>query len=164
MKKRFNGFLWAALFAFSTATIAAEKVEKIDFAYPDLDGKIVQLADFKGQWVVVNFWATWCPPCLWEMPDLDMLNDSRDDIVVLGVNSQKLSDAELKTFMEDLDVSFKVLRVKPRARTIFGPVRALPTTFLVDPEGYLVAAKEGLIKSESIEAFIEKYIPQGERK
>ena len=66
-------------------TFAALSPAAADFKLTDSDGKVHRLADYRGKWVIVNFWATWCAPCLEEIPDLVVIMESRKDVQVLGV-------------------------------------------------------------------------------
>ena len=70
--------------------------EPVEYSLPDLDGKMHSLADYRGKWVIVNYWATWCPPCQEEIPDLVNFHDSHkdDDAVVLGINLEDDFDGE----------------------------------------------------------------------
>ncbi|MCP5141498.1 MAG: TlpA family protein disulfide reductase [Chromatiales bacterium] len=149
-------FLFALLLGLAGGAFAAEPV---DFSYPDLDGKKVNLSDYRGKWVVVNFWATWCPPCLHEMPDLDMFHGERadKDAVVLGLNDEDVSASRLKEFLQDYDISYPILQVPRGKTTVFGPVNVLPTTYLVAPDGKVVAMQKGLITADGISRFIANY-------
>lgn len=132
--------------------------EPVDFSLPGLDGKTHHLADYRGKWVLVNYWATWCPPCLEELPDLEIFyNNHKDkDAVVLGVNMEEISKERLDKFLESQFLSFPILLSKPVARSELGIIPGLPTSFLVNPEGVVVARQVGPLTAKDVEAFIAK--------
>ncbi|TVQ35020.1 MAG: TlpA family protein disulfide reductase [Wenzhouxiangella sp.] len=127
----------------------------IDFDLPGLDGNGHQLSTYRGDWVVVNYWATWCAPCRKEIPDLSNLHDSRDDIVVLGLAFEDTSIEEFESFLVQYPASYPILLVDtfdPPAA--LGAPRALPTTYLVDREGHLVHTWIGPVTSGMITDWI----------
>ena len=141
---------------YAASTLAAERV---DFTLPDLDGTERRLSEFRGKWVLVNYWATWCPPCLEELPELESFHNAhRDkDAVVIGINMEEIRLARLREFVEEQFLSFPILREKPGPRGVLGPVPALPTSYLVSPQGKLVARQVGMVDAEMIEKYIENY-------
>ena len=92
----------------------------------------------RGQWVLVNYWAQWCKPCVKEIPELNELDQSRDDITVLGVNYDGLTGAELETQLTELGVKFANLEQDPAAALGVPRPVVLPTTFVLNPDGELV--------------------------
>jgi thiol-disulfide isomerase/thioredoxin len=144
--------LIAALFA--SPGLAAEPV---DFTLPDLDGKPVSLSDYRGKWVIVNYWATWCPPCLEEIPDLvDLYEENRARLVVLGVNFEEVNEEYLRGFVESHMMTYPVMRSDPLPATPLGPVLGLPTTYIISPEGETTARQEGPVTRAAIEKYIER--------
>jgi len=109
-----------------------------DFTLTDMDGKAHSLRDYRGNWVLINFWATWCPPCRKEMPSLEKLYQTYHDrsFRVLAVNQWEDVD-HVFSYMGELGVfpSFPIL-FDPQSRVseAYG-VRGLPTSFLIDPQG-----------------------------
>lgn len=142
------------LFLFSLPACA----EKADFSLKDIDGKTHRLSDYRGKWVLVNYWATWCPPCLEEIPELVLFHeDHKDkDAIVLGINFEKIKVEKLRTFVDEYFITYPVLLTEPSAISPLGPVTGLPTSFLVSPEGELVAKKMGPVTVKSIEDLIYK--------
>jgi len=120
----------------STLHAVADRPMAPDFALADIDGTIHRLSDYRGQVVIVNFWATWCPPCREEMPSMqrawEQIQD--EDIVILAIDVGEDEDT-IFTFTADYPVEFPLLLDLDSRVIQEWPVRGLPTTFIVDPQG-----------------------------
>ncbi|MCI0506769.1 MAG: TlpA family protein disulfide reductase [Gammaproteobacteria bacterium] len=134
------------------------KAETIDFSLPDIKGVERQLSEFRGKWVVLNYWATWCPPCLKEIPELVEFHEQnhKKNAVVVGVDFEDIPLNELVEFTESYFMSYPILTSKPTAKTPVGVISGLPTTFLISPEGKLIARQSGPVTAEMIEDFINQ--------
>ncbi len=110
-----------------------------DFNLTADDGSGMSLSDYRGKYVLLNFWATWCPPCVQEMPSLSTVHDrfQRDGLVVLGVSVDEEKEA-YDRFLEIRPVSFPTARDPERSvSTIYGTAK-YPETYLIDPEGIVI--------------------------
>ena len=146
------------LFCFSPIILSASD-DTVDFTLKDLSGKERQLSEFRGKWVVVNYWATWCPPCLEEMSELELFHSdhSDKDAVVVGVNYEEIELEPLKAFVENQFLSFPILRGSPSSNSALGMIPGLPTTYIITPEGKVAARQVGPVNREMLEAFIFKH-------
>jgi peroxiredoxin len=127
-----------------------------NFTLQTLDGDLVSLADYQGQWVLLNFWATWCAPCAKEMPYLQALADA-GDIVVLGVNFNE-SPAAVAEFVSDYNLTFPILLNPDDVVLTMYKVRALPRTFVIAPDGMVVQQFYGEIVPAQFEAWLEEQV------
>jgi len=139
--------LFFLLLLFSAASSAVEMV------LPDLQGRDRALSEFRGKWVLVNFWATWCTPCIEEMPELNHFHQRHQaaDAVVLGVNMEDLPLARLQRFVDKWSLSYPVLLAPPDGSTSLGRISALPTSILISPQGEVVERRVGGITAHWIE-------------
>jgi len=115
------------------------------FRLSAMDGAPVRLEDFRGRFVLVNFWATWCPPCVREMPTLERLSQllAEEPFTVLAVSVDAEGAAKVRPFLARLGVTFPVaLDPQSRAAGRYG-ANDLPATFLVDPQGRVIVAAKG---------------------
>lgn len=145
------------LFSLALLLWAGMGVAGPDFLLYDMDGQPHRLSDYRGKWVVINYWATWCPPCREEIPELVHFHERYKDrnAVVLGVNMENVSQDALRRFLDDNFVTYPVLTGGNDTPPV-GPVPGLPTTYLVAPDGRLVARQVGAVTAERIESFINK--------
>ncbi|SCY21228.1 TlpA disulfide reductase family protein [Nitrosospira sp. Nsp13] len=132
------------------------------FVFTDSTGKKLTLADYKGKWVLINFWATWCPPCLKEIPDLVSLYESRKDVMVIGIAMDYQNPKTVLKFVDSLSISYPIVLGDRKIAAQIGPVSMLPTTYLFDPAGQPAAYKVGLISRESIEEFMRENSPNSQ--
>lgn len=142
-------------FALLSSASAPDRGPKVDFGLPGLGGESIRLADYRGRWLVLNYWATWCAPCRKEIPELSALNEDRQDVTVLGLAFENADAEVFATFLEDFDVSYPILMVDvydPPAP--LGAPRVLPTTYILDVDGYLVKTFVGPVTREQIEQFV----------
>ena len=131
------------------------------FTLTDTKGKTHTLADYKGKWVLVNFWATWCPPCQEEMPDLQKLHETRKDLVVIGIAMEYRDPEYVKQFADQMFVSFPIVLGNERIAAQIGKVPGLPTTYLYDPNGNLAAYNVGALTREAVERYIDQKTKAG---
>lgn len=151
MMSAFNRMLLAALLL----TLAGLVLAADDFELSDLDGNPHRLTDYRGDWVVVNYWATWCAPCRKEIPDLSALHDAREDITVLGLAFEDTSVDDFRRFLEQYPATYPILMVDVYdPPEMLGAPRALPTTFLVNGAGEMVHTWIGPITGEMISEWI----------
>lgn len=112
-----------------------------DFRLPDLNGESVTLSQFKGKVVFLNFWATWCPPCIEELPSIQRLSESMQgtDFVVLTVNIDQAPESQIREFTKSKNLSFMVL-LDPKSEVSAGKygITGVPETFLIDRNGIVL--------------------------
>ncbi|WP_303900958.1 TlpA family protein disulfide reductase [Thiohalomonas denitrificans] len=154
--------LFFLLFAVSSSLTALADVQ---LTFEDVSsGQAHNLSDYRGKWVVVNYWATWCPPCLEELPELVHFHDEHKDVdaVVVGINMEDLEVDRLGRFLEENLITYPV-GVRSSDAQMLGPIPGLPTTYLVSPNGTVVAREVGAITSEGLEEFIDGFDRQARR-
>jgi len=137
--------------------VAADETEgPVDFTLQRIKGEEVSLSEFRGKWLVLNYWATWCTPCRKEIPELSALHEARDDIVVLGLAFEDTEMETFDTFLEEFQPAYPLLLVDVYAPPEpFGAPKALPTTIILNPDGYAVKTFLGPVTREDLESFID---------
>jgi len=128
-----------------------------DFVLEDIQGKVHRLTDYRGKWVVVNFWATWCPPCLREIPELASLHSAHKDkdLVVIGIALQSGSSDKVASFAREHGINYPVVLGDFKMAKKIGAVDVLPASFLYNPGGEQVSYQAGEVTREIIEAYIK---------
>ena len=136
--------------------LAASVAQAAGFKVTDTNGKTHTLDGYKGKWVLVNYWATWCPPCLEEIPDLIALHgDKKNNLVVIGIALDYRNAKQVTDFTEGLLVDYPIVLGNHQIVSQIGPVRGLPTTYLFNPEGKMVAQQVGAVTREAVESYLK---------
>lgn len=124
-----------------------------DFQLKTIDGEVVKLSDYKGKKVILNFWATWCPPCKKEIPELQAFHErSGDEITILGVNID--TNNQVEDFVKERKITFPVLLDHGEKVSKMYQVIAIPTTYFIDEKGlirhkHLGAVSKKLLKEHT---------------
>jgi cytochrome c biogenesis protein CcmG, thiol:disulfide interchange protein DsbE len=118
----------------------------------DLDGREVSTSSLRGKVVLINFWATWCPPCRAEIPDLVALQEKyRDRLQIIGISEDEASPQVVKAFVAEHKMNYPVVMTTPELERMFPGVGALPTSFIVDRESRVVQKHVGMLRAGTTE-------------
>jgi thiol-disulfide isomerase/thioredoxin len=131
--------------------LICSSVSADDFQVTDLNGKVHTLAAYRGKWVLVNFWATWCPPCLEEIPELISLQERHKDMVLIGVAMDYKTKKEILDFADDNLMSYPLVLGDEVTIRQFANVEVLPSTYIYNPQGKLVELYRGSISRKFVE-------------
>jgi thiol-disulfide isomerase/thioredoxin len=137
-------FLTIALFMFASHAMASNA-----WSLTDSSGNSLNLAAYKGKWVLVNFWATWCPPCLEEIPDLESLY-KEGKLVVIGIAMSYKSASEVIDFAKKKGITYPLVLGNDDTASQFDDLDSLPTSFLYSPDGKLAGEHSGILSRQSI--------------
>lgn len=135
------------------ADVSAPSKAAPSWELKDLDGKTVKSSDFDGKVVILDFWATWCPPCKAEIPGFVELQKQYGDkgLVVIGVSLDEQGPAVVKPFMKQLGMNYPVVMGDAKIVQDFGGIEGIPTTFIIDRSGNIVAGHVGYVAKETFE-------------
>lgn len=145
---------------FATGIDAAEPAEATKtprLVVATLDHGEFDLAKHRGKWVLVNFWATWCSPCLKEIPDFSAFDAKRADVEVIGLAFEEIEEADLRAFLKEHPANYPIARVD-----VFDPPkdfdvpRGLPTSWLIAPDGRVAEKYLGPITSTDLARRIDQ--------
>src|SRR6185295_5799227 len=124
-----------------------------DVVMKDVDGKTISTASLKGKVVIVNFWATWCPPCRAEIPDLVKLQDKyKDKLQIIGISDDDDPPATVKRWADAHGMNYPIVMSNDQLRKAFVGVRALPTSFILNPESKMMIRHVGMLQAPVTEA------------
>ena len=129
-----------------------------DFQLPSLDGSKIKLSDFRGKAVLLNFWATWCPPCKVEMPWFADLQKQygKDGLVIVGVAMDDSAPDKIAQFASEMGVNYPILLGTDQVSDDYGSVDSLPTSFYIARDGTIVDKMVGLFDKKDIEDAVRK--------
>ena len=146
------------VFAALPLSALAQKQTAPDLALKDLRGRTHKLSDYKGKVVLLNFWATWCPPCRAEMPDLVKWQRQyrSSGLQVIGVTYPPAKRSEVRRFIRSIGVNYPVVLGTKRTKALFDPGETLPITVIIDRDGKVRETIEGILLPEE---FAEKIKP-----
>lgn len=131
-----------------------------DFTLKDLAGNDVSLSNFQGKAIILNFWATWCPPCRAEIPHFIKLYEEYKDkgLVIIGISLDQGVDTVIKDFVAKYNITYPILRGNKEVIASYGGMAGIPTTFFINREGKIVNKIMGIIDERTTRKNIEKIL------
>ena len=139
--------LRAGVMAFTASCALAAQ----GFDVTDTQGKRHQLAEYKGRWVVVNFWATWCVPCIQEIPEIAQFQREHPGVRVIGVAMDAENPGKVKQFAQRVGHDYPLVLSNAKVEAQLGDPKALPWTQIYDPSGKRVYDRAGRVTLKSLE-------------
>ena len=122
------------------------------FTVRTIDDRELSLDSFRGKVTIVNFWATWCPPCRAEIPDLIALQEKyRDNLQIIGISEDEEGPGIVRKYVADHQMNYPVAMTSPELEKLFPGIAALPTSFVIDRDGRLVQKHVGMLRASTTE-------------
>src|SRR5438445_9521560 len=151
-----NRFVSVLFLALATGTAVAATAAKPTLVVTTLDGGSFDLSKQSGKWVIVNFWATWCSPCLKELPDISaFVAAHKDKVAAIGLDFEDAEKDEIEQFLKKHPLSYPVAQVDiDHPPKDFDAPKGLPNTYVIAPDGHVAKAFMGPITTKDLESVI----------
>jgi len=135
----------------------AELVTAPDFTLVDLHGDTLRLSDYQGKIVILDFWDTWCPPCLKEIPDfVELYNKYQDqDFVIIGLAFGREGKERVESFAKEQGIQYPLAIANLTVLNAYGPIKGIPTTMIIDQNGKIINRYIGFREKEIFESEIQ---------
>ena len=146
-----------SLFVFQPAAVLGQSTKAPALSLKDIRGRTVRLSDYRGKVVLINFWATWCPPCRAEMPNLIrwQRDHRKKGLQVIGITYPPQKKSEVRQFTRSLKVNYPIMIGSKETKELFFQGETLPITVIIDREGNIREVVEGILLSEEFEQKIK---------
>ncbi len=152
------GIVWES-YAGNEAYTQHSAIQKAhNFELLDLDGNKVRLNDYSGKIRIIDFWATWCPPCRAEIPHFISLTKKYPDIAIIGISLDQGGSQIVKNFAREYNIQYPLLMGNIETVRAFGNIQSIPTTFIVDQEGFIIKKYVGYKPESVFDADIQKLL------
>jgi cytochrome c biogenesis protein CcmG/thiol:disulfide interchange protein DsbE len=137
--------------------LSVEKQKAPNFSLKTADGKVIELAKLKGKVVVINFWATWCPPCRAEIPDFIKVYDQYKlkGLEIVGIALDKDGWDAVKSFINKMRINYPIVLGNENITRLYGNIKGIPTTFIIDKNGYIVDRQAGKLSKQALEQILK---------
>lgn len=160
MKTRPHVFLFtlvALLIVFSPASVLGQEARRPQFTLKDINGNTVRLRAYRGKVVLINFWATWCPPCRAEMPDLVRLQreHARQGLQIIGITYPPEEKTRVRRFARSLKVNYPIILGTRQIRERFSSEETLPLTVVIDRDGKVKEIISGILLRQEFDEKIK---------
>lgn len=142
-----------------TSYVNSEEKKAPNFTLTDINGKKVSLSEFKGKVVIIDFWATWCPPCRRGIPDLiSIKKEFKNKIVIIGISLDIDTKKDVVPFVKNYGINYHVVYGDNEVVRAYGNIEAIPTSFIIDRKGKIVTQHVGLTSKETYINEIKKLL------
>jgi len=140
-----------------TACSRAEVSKAPDFTLQDIQGKAVRLSDYAGKVVIINFWATWCPPCKQELPDFVKFYNSNcsKNVVIIGIAVGSTLE-DVKRMAAEYKITYPLCLSDGKVESLYGGVRFVPTTVVIDKKGNIQQKRSGMMSENELAEIVGK--------
>jgi peroxiredoxin len=143
----------------SISAAAESKIQAPDWQLTDVEGKAMKLSDFRGKVVILDFWATWCPPCRVEIQK----KYADKGFTMIGVSLDREGPSIVKPFIAKFGMNYPVVMGNQKVAADYGGITAIPTTFIIDRQGFIVAGYQGFTMQSIFESVIAGLLENAQR-
>jgi cytochrome c biogenesis protein CcmG/thiol:disulfide interchange protein DsbE len=152
-----HAVVFTALTLITPASLLRQEAIRPRLTVKDLDGRIVRLSDYRGKVVLINFWATWCPPCRAEMPDLIRLQREygKDGLQIIGITYPPEQKTRVRRFARSIKVNYPIVLGTRQIKARFSSEETLPLTVVIDRDGKVIEIISGILLREEFDEKIK---------
>jgi peroxiredoxin len=161
MKRILSISILAVVFLVAGGNAQSSKRQKApNFSLSSQNGKVIELAKLKGKIVLVNFWATWCPPCRAEIPDfIDVYSTYKSKgLEIVGIALDEEGWSKVSPFIKEAKINYPIVLGSRGITQAYGGIDGIPTTFIVDRDGYIVGQQVGMLTKSALVTILKKYL------
>jgi len=147
-------------FVYQSGQQKQNKIKAPDFALKTYEGNVIKLSDLKGKIVMINFWATWCPPCKAEIPGfIEVYKKYKNKgFELIGIALDEEGWEKVKPFVKKNKINYPIVLGTKKVVMDYGGLGVIPTTFIIDKNGFILAGHQGYLSKENLENFLNSVL------